>query len=401
MSLKTLSHSFFFTFDFVVPTLLSALFFFVFHSFLLLPLRIEELGGSYSDVGFIMGFSGVGILFLTPLSGILADKYRRKIFIIIGFAALFLACTGFVFLQSLGWKIYALRILQGAAFSLFFTSAGTLITEITPEGKKVQAMGIYGMFTILGYAVAPYAGKIIVDSDGFSALFIFVAAVSFIGTFLSLFVRESKNLPENSKISDTHNNGSGLFPLLPKSLAVAAVTLFISGWVFLSQFSFVSLSARSVGVEEFYLFFVCFTAAVLTVRIFLGWIPDKYGIKYVCPPFLFLSFLSVLLLGFSQSSLLVAAAGAFFGVSHGFTYPSLYLLAMEKSGKEARAKVFALCSVSFTCGGMLGTFASGILSQEFGYFSMYMALAAVSLVGLLVFLYAYGFGRFRLVKADL
>ncbi len=339
----------------------------------------------------------MSMLFFTPLSGALADKYGRKIFIVTGFAALFLACAGFVFLQVLDWRIYALRMLQGAAFSLFFTSAGALVTEIIPEGRRVQAMGIYGMFTILGYAVAPYVGKIVVDSGGFSLLFISVAAVSFVGMALTLLVKDSfsRGDPENPQT----RNGSGLFPPWSKRLLTVAGILFLSGWVFLSQFSFVSLSSRLAGIEEFYLYFISFTLAVLIVRTFLGWVPDKYGISSVCPAFLLLSFVSVVILAFSQTAGFIVAAGALFGISHGFTYPSFYLLAMEGSEQQSKAKVFALCSASFTCGGMLGTFVSGGFAHSFGYFSMYMFIAGVSLLVFLVFLLAYGPGVLRLVKA--
>lgn len=388
--------SFFFSFDFLVPTVAGAIFFFVFHSFLLLPLRIEELGGNPSDIGFIMGVSGVSMLFFTPLSGALADRYGRSMFIVLGFAALFFACLGFVFVEALDWKIYAFRMLQGAAFSLFFTSAGALVADITPEGKKVQAIGIYGMFAILGYAVAPYAGKTVIDRGGFELFFILISAVAFLGTLLSLFVRESL-LPGHLP-GDPPRSGLRFLPPVSKPLVVAAAALFMSGWVFISQFSFVSLSSRSAGIEEFYLFFIFFTGAVLIVRIFLGWVPDKYGISFVCPPFLFLSFVSVVVLAFSNTTALAASAGALFGISHGFTYPSFYLLAMEKSPGRAKAEVFALCSASFTCGGMLGTFVSGGLAHAFGYFHMYMFLACVALAGFLVFSLAYGFGPFRLVK---
>lgn len=319
------------------------------------------------------------MLVFTPLSGVLADRYGRKMFIIAGFFLLFLVCAGFVFINSLGWEIYALRMLQGAAFSLFFTSAGAVITEIAPEGKRVQAMGIYGMFTIIGYAVAPYVGKIIISSDGFAGLFTFISVVSLAGVFVSFFVRDRFSRRGGEK------GGWKILPPFSKPLVVGAIMLFISGWVFMAEFSFVSLSSLSVGVEDFHLFFVCFTAAVLFVRIFLGWIPDKYGIHRVCPPFLFVAFLSVVILAFSRSAFSVAISGALFGAAHGFVYPSLYLLALEKAGDGTRAKVFAVCSASFTFGGMLGTFLSGGIAHTFGYFNMYAALAVVALAGFIFF----------------
>lgn len=319
------------------------------------------------------------MLLFTPLSGAVADKFGRKIFIVAGFAALFLTCVGFVFLTALDWTVYALRMLQGAAFSLFFTAAGAVITETAPEGNKVQAMGIYGMFTIVGYAVAPYVGKHIIDLTGFSTLFSLVAVVCVFGIVISLFIRDT--FSANSKDS----GAPGFLPPFSKPLVICGAVLFVSGWVFLSQFSFVSLTARAAGVEDFYVFFVSFTCAVLFVRIFLGWVPDKYGIGFVCPPFLFLASVSVVVIALSGGVVGLAVAGALFGISHGFTYPSLYLLAMEHSGGGAKAKAFAFCSVSFTGGGMLGTFASGVIADMAGYFAMYAALATVAFAGFVVF----------------
>lgn len=378
------ARSFFLTFDFVIPTFAGALFFFVFHSFLLLPLRIEDLGGNPSDIGFIMGVSGVTMLLFTPLSGILADEFGRKLFIVLGFFVLFLTCAGFIFLGNLGWEVYALRMLQGTAFSLFFTATGALITETTPEGKRVQAMGLYGMFTILGYAVAPYVGKIIIDLRGFIAFFTVISIVCFVGVVLSVFVKDTSAVAR----ADEKESGFRILPPFSHLLVLAAGTFFVSGWVFMSQFSFVSLSSRSMGIENFYLFFVCFTVAVLFVRTFLGWAPDRYGIRRICPPFLFLAFVSVAILAFSRTVFMVSVSGALFGLAHGFTYPSLYLLAMEESGNRARAKVFALCSASFTSGGMLGTFVSGVVANESGYFKMYLFLAGMALAGFFGFVVA-------------
>ena len=370
---------FFLTADFVVPTSVAALFFFVFHSFLLLPLRIEELGGGPSETGFIMGISGVSMLFFTPLSGVLADRFGRKIFIVAGLLSLLLSCAGFIFATTLDWTVYALRMLQGAAFSLFFTAAGAVVTEITPEDGRIQAMGIYGMFTLIGYAAATYVGKQVLDMSGFEGLFTFVLIVCACGTALSFLIKDPF-------VVSTEGRERGILPPLSRPLVAAGAVLFLSGWVFMSQFSFVSLTAHAAGIDEFYLFFVSFTGAVLFVRIFLGWIPDKYGIGTVCPPFLLLASVSVVVLALAQDVAMLAVAGALFGISHGFTYPSLYLLAMERAGDGVRAKVFAFCSLAFTCGGMLGTFIAGGTADALGYFAMYMGLAVFAFMAFAAFM---------------
>ena len=64
--------------SFVLVTFLGCLYFFNFHSFLLLPIRISELGGTEKIVGFVMGIAGLSTLFLTPYAGHITDRYGKK-----------------------------------------------------------------------------------------------------------------------------------------------------------------------------------------------------------------------------------------------------------------------------------------------------------------------------------
>lgn len=66
--------------DFVLITITSFVFFFNFHSFILLPLRIEALGGSESSIGFIMGAASMATILTTPSVGILIDKWKKMVF---------------------------------------------------------------------------------------------------------------------------------------------------------------------------------------------------------------------------------------------------------------------------------------------------------------------------------
>jgi MFS family permease len=64
--------------QFVLITLSGFIFFFNFHSFLLLPLRIKELGGTESDIGFIMGAASLSTIVTTPAVGILVDRWGKN-----------------------------------------------------------------------------------------------------------------------------------------------------------------------------------------------------------------------------------------------------------------------------------------------------------------------------------
>ena len=74
-------------------TLINFAFFLSLNGFVLLPLHIQELGGTEIEIGIIMGvYSGVGI-FCQPLIGPWVDAIGRRLFMIVGTALVVLAAV--------------------------------------------------------------------------------------------------------------------------------------------------------------------------------------------------------------------------------------------------------------------------------------------------------------------
>ena len=144
-----------FTKNLLLITVSTFFFFYSFHSFLILPLRIVELGGTEFDIGLIMSIAGVSTIMLTPLSGILGDIYKKKYLIMIGSLILSITNFSFIYFDNLYYSYLFLRFLQGCCFSFFFVSAGTLVAETTEKANQTQALGFLGVFAILNHALAP------------------------------------------------------------------------------------------------------------------------------------------------------------------------------------------------------------------------------------------------------
>ena len=116
-----------------------------------------------------------------------------------------------------------------------------------------------------------------------------------------------------------------------------------------------------------------------------GWIPDRLGKKRAAIPSLFFFALSIMGISFASNATHFIEAGILFGLSHGLVYPSIYALVIDLSPNVDRGKAFAICSVSFTLGGMLGSFIYGVVAEHLGFQVMYMAAGGVCLMGFLVF----------------
>ncbi len=269
--------------EFILVTLSGFIFFFNFHSFLLLPLRIQELGGSESDIGFIMGVAGFSTIFTTPAVGILVDRWGRKWFMALGGLIMALSTFPFAYIDTLNLLFPLLRVVHGAAFSLCFISAGTLAADVAPVQRRSQALGLFGVFTIVNYALAPFVGKRVVENYGFHVFFLTVFIFGFLSFLIALLIREPVKVR-----SDITDEKGILTTLFRHGVLVSAFALMISGTGFIPTLTFIPVFAKKIKIEAFDLFFIAYTLSALAIRILGGWIPDRFGKKrLLCLHFFF------------------------------------------------------------------------------------------------------------------
>ncbi len=363
-------------------------FFFNFHSFLLLPLRIKELGGTESDIGFITGIMWLSTLFSTPAVGVLVDRVGRRWFLAIGGLVMALTTLPFAYMTELYPFFPLLRVAHGAAFSLCFVSAGVLTADLTPASKRSQALGIFGAFTIVNYALAPFVGNMLIQAVGFEGFFLFVFAFGLLSFIIAAFVNE----PRLSKFGGTE--GTILGTLGRRGVGIAAAALLISGSGFIPALNFLPVYSVDIGLDRFDVFFISYTCAVLAVRVFGGWIPDRFGKKRAAVPSMLLFALSIIGLGLVTRTIEFIPLGVLFGISHGLAYPSVYALVIDLAEEGERGKAFSICSMSFSMGGMFGSFAYGYVAEYWGYMLMYILAGMVCLFGFALF------GLFGRERAD-
>ena len=366
--------------DFILITLTSFIFFFNYHSFILLPLRIEELGGRESTIGFIMGAASMATIITTPSVGILIDKWGKKWFLLAGGLLMSVTSLPFAYLNSLSFAFPALRVLHGAALSLCFVSAGTLIADVSSPGRRSQAIGIFGLFSVINFALAPYIGKKIVEAYGFGDLFVLDFLIGSSAFIAALFIREPKLLH-----TDGYAGSSYKAVLFRRGVLIAALALMVAGTGFVSSVTFVPVFAKRIGVRSFEIFFITYTVAVLAVRLLGGWIPDKFGKKKSSVPALFLFALGISAIGFASGSEGLVLAGVLIGLGHGLFYPAIYALVIDLSPEADRGKAVSICSVAFTFGGMLGVFLYGVIVETWGFRSMFEIAGAVCVIGFISF----------------
>ena len=134
-------------------------------TFVLVPIVAYQLTGSYAASGFAAMGNGVGMLFLTPLGGVVADRFPKKPIVLIGqySTLLVIAGTGALIATDLITVplLFVSTLLSGATFALTGPARQSWVAELVPprlvpNAVALQQMGI-NIAQVLGPTLASIA----------------------------------------------------------------------------------------------------------------------------------------------------------------------------------------------------------------------------------------------------
>lgn len=135
-----------------------------------MPIFVEQLGIEQSQVTFYSGLaisvSAISAACVSPLWGILADRYGRKPMMIRAGLAMTLTMGGLAFVPNVYWLL-ALRLLNGV-FTGFVPNATALIASQVPKDKSGYALGTLSSGVVAGTLTGPFVGGMIEKSLGFA-----------------------------------------------------------------------------------------------------------------------------------------------------------------------------------------------------------------------------------------
>ena len=369
---------------FVRATVTNFFFFLSMNGFVLLPLYIQQLGGTEIEIGFVMGlYSGVGIV-CQPLIGPWVDVIGRRPFMLAGVAlnvvgSLLAVLPGGVPLLAL------VRVIQGLAFSTFFVGAFSYVVDIIPAAQRGWALGIYGVSGFVSTAFAPLLGEWIVRRSGFRTLFFVSALLGLVTAALVWPVREARR--------------DAVLRLAPGRMRAALedvvrLPMLVSVFFGLGSgtiFAFMPTFAENLGVTTLALFYTGYAAAAIAVRVAGGRLIDTRGRRAVIVPSMFLqasgalllAALGVLVTRTSATPVVpsLVLAGLISGAAHGFLYPGLAALVTDDTPEARRASVVGLFSAMFLVGQTTGAFLFGWVAHAAGYAVMWSALTVLLTLG--------------------
>lgn len=340
---------------------------------------IDRLGGSVSDATLFFSVETFAYILFAPLWGLVSDRLgRRKVFIVLGFAASGVFYASYSAVSSIP-VLLGLRFLQGACSVMGWSLVMALLLGHPDQGRKGRQVGLMGASLIFGVALGAPVGGYLSRWFGPEAPFETAAALFALLAIGSFLLHESKGLRRQVRL---HEIGTALRArprlLLPMTFHFVdrlAVGLF----VVVFPLYLVSLGASDPAVRGRYLAFFLLPFAFL--QFFTGKMAERTG-PY--PPLIYgsLSYGVVLMfVGYSDLVLLAPVMIAL-GVLASVMFPPAMLLTAQLADPLTRGSAIG----GFNLAGSLG-FGLGPLLGGWAYASRGFAFAFV-LCGLLEVLLA-------------
>ena len=345
-----------------------------FSTYFLLPKFLSvELAADAATIGGLSGVSLLASVICMPFAGVQIDRRGRRLFVCLGALLFAGASAGFLVVDHVGPLLWALRLLQGLAWPLFYLALSTLATDIAPRARMGQAIGVFGAIMIstnaLGPALAEWGARLF----GWPSVFGATVVAALFAALLGRFLRE-QHRPQAREETTT------MLELVrrPGLKRVLAVTTMV-GWTFGSMFTFYQPWALANGFEQVSTFLVAFAGCAMVVRVGVGGIADRLGRMRVAQATLLLYVAAPLsLIWLPTLGLLLT--GGLLGIAHGMFFPALNAVAVEFALESERGKAMAAYNGAFNVGFAAGSYLLGYIAIATSFPTIFLISAVICAV---------------------
>jgi MFS family permease len=135
-----------------------------------LPWLVLELGGSPLQVGTVIALQFAPALFLSPIGGVLADRFDKRALLLITQALSMVQAATLFGLTASGaieiWQIQALALILGVTFAFDMPVRQSFVAEVVPRDDLLQAIALNGASFNLARVVGPAIAGILLALFG-------------------------------------------------------------------------------------------------------------------------------------------------------------------------------------------------------------------------------------------
>jgi ACDE family multidrug resistance protein len=339
----------------------------------------RELGITPNQVGLLITFFTLPGALLTPVVGIMADRYGRKKILIPSLFLFAIAGTACTFIKDFNLLLW-IRAVQGIGAAALGSINSTIIGDLYEGKRRVQAMGLNASVLSIGVASYPSIGGALA-LIGWNYPFLLSILALPVGLF-ALFLLKNPE-PRNSQTIKEYLSGtwSHLKNMKIAGLFSAGMLSFIIMYgAYLTYFTILmgdkfNASSLTIGI----IMSVASLSNAITASQ-LGRIHRRLSMTTILKISFSVYAFSMLLVPFMSNLWLLLVPAILSGMANGATLPSIQTSVAEIAPLEYRGAIMSLNNMMLRLGQTLGPPLIGIAYVYGGINATFFAAAGISVM---------------------
>ncbi|MEN0060750.1 MAG: MFS transporter [Myxococcota bacterium] len=307
-----------------------------FASLLLMPLYLDHLGASRTEVGLVLATSAIGGLLVRPLVGWALDRLGRisTLFVGTAFLATGLGLIGFV--DAIGPLVYLVHAAVGIGTGSLFTGYFTMAADLLPPARRTEGLALFGIAGLVTLTVNPVADALGISGAGLRWFFVVMSGLVASSGLLLWWLPRVAPQPASQ-------HRSAVFVALRRRalLPVWWATLVFSTLVAIFM-AFATVTAQDRGMADPASVWLSYALGAVTVRLFGARLPERVGPSRMVVPSLLSYAVGVFGVAWAASGTGFLVAGLFAGLGHGFAFPVLTGQVVNRAQADLRGSAMAL-----------------------------------------------------------
>jgi MFS family permease len=336
----------------------------------------EELGGSSAAVGTATTIFFAAALVTRPLVGRAMDRIGRRLFLVWPL----LVMAGLALTMELAHAVpavIAVRLLQGAFGSTFYTACAVVATDLAPSEQRASAVARLSLMIYLGFAFGPFLGEFLFDRG--SQWPWLAAAVLHLGALVA-----ARNLPETLRERAAADAPRPSMRQLQRVVLRPGAAQLCAGLGYSCVVAFLPSYSREIGIGSSGALFFTYACSALVVRVFSGRLADRFGYVAVAVPGMAVFAVGHLLMATAWAEWVPFPAIAMTGIGFGAVFPALTALAVARAPDEQRGQVLGVFLSFNDLGNAMAGPAVGAIADAAGFRWGYGTPAIIAAIGLMI-----------------
>ena len=347
--------------------------------------RAVDLGADAVLVGLVGSAFAIAPLIFAIQMGKWVDRGRDGTALVVGSFLALVVTVGLIFFESLAFLFIAMPLL-GIGHLFAMTGGQTMIAHRSPDPKYERNFGLLTFYASVGHAIGPFVGGVLADRGGIdvevnSALWF--AAVLFVFAGLSVVALYRKNLRPRTNPEVSAGAVRRVFAVKgykPAIFVAASSTAVVDVMLI-----FLPLLGRELGLgsSQIGILLAIRGIASMGVRIVLGRINDRFGMKAILNSGALITLLGSISIAFITDFFWLAVAIAITGFAMGIGQPATMAWVSRISDPDSRGLAISIRLSSNRLGQVLVPVAAGAIAVS-GTGAVFLLLAALQAASIVV-----------------